>query len=115
MLLVKLVSLEFLARMVSLVHLVKEEPLVSMVPRELLEYLVLLDHLAQLENPDRLESPVFLALPVFLGNLAGLVNQEKKGPQDLLVLKADLAYQDHLVCQDFLEKEVYLDFQECLA
>merc|ERR1719481_2345916 len=98
--------------MASLVHLVKEEPLVSMVSRELLEYLVLLAHLA---NQDRLESLVFLALQVFPGNLDGLENQEKKGPQDLLVLKADLAYQDHLVCQDFLEKEVFLDFQECLA
>lgn len=111
----RLVFPEFLVKMVSLVHLVKEELLENMVLKDLLEYLVLLDHLVQLGNLVRLESPVFLELLVCLENLVDLVNQEKKDLQVPLVPKADLAYQVHLVCQDSLEKEVFLDFRECLA
>merc|ERR1719317_1004419 len=113
--LVRLVFPEFLVKMVSLVHLVKGELLVNMVLKDLLEYLVLLDHLVQLGNLVRLESLVFLELLVFLENLVDLVNQEKKDLQVHLVPTADLANQVRLVCQDSLEKEVFLDFLECLA
>lgn len=113
--LVNLVFLEFLVKMVSLVHLVKEELLVNMVLKDLLEYPVLLDHPVQLGSLGRLESLVFLELLVCPENLVGLVNQERKDLQAPLGLKADLAYQVHLVCQDSLEKEVFPDFRECLA
>merc|ERR1712013_398166 len=93
----------------------QEVHLGRLVFREFLVKMVSLVHLVQLGNLVRLESPVFLELLVCLENLVDLVNQEKKDLQVPLVPKADLAYQVHLVCQDSPEKEVFLDFRECLA
>merc|ERR1712106_619054 len=98
-----LAFLVYLEKMESLDHLVREE------------HLVLLDHLGPLESLDLLESQEFLELLVYQENLDDLGNQERKGLQDHMVLKADLDYLDHLVCQDFLEREVFLVFRECLA
>ena len=54
-----------------------------------------------------------LALQVFLERGAGLERQEKRAHQALQVLKGELAFQAHPVCQGSLESEVYQDCQAC--